>query len=709
MPGAIEVSGQRIALTRMGYFVGRGKKDKSPAENKGWMDHAKLRDVAYWQDAANYPTDDAANTLLLLDAGILAVDIDIDNDAHLVNQVMQLAMSALGETRVIRRRPNSTRAMIFYRVSDYRGGQQYKTVKAANGGQVELRTGSTKYAVVYGEHKEGGLYYWDQELKDTHGAALTQVTYEQVKDFRIHLFSMIGMPATTSEVNQHVVSVEPKQVEYLPMPLCLVDDFQRERQHSYALACLKVVCNSLAQMGEGDGRNLFITKEAFNMATMHQWFVGNEAPQALYAAAIECGYVRKKGDDVVRSLIGRQWEQGCASQHRVWSEPEQTNFTVGGKLVGEALAAPKARRPMQAPAKAPAPRGVVLREMSDVDDKPIQWHWKGFLPAGLLTLLVGAGGTGKSTVAFGFAATVTTGGCWPDNTRCTAPGNVLIWSSEDDVASTIKPRLRAAGADITKIQTIEGEQDEQGYPLPFDPATQMDTLREAVRKRGGVSLLIIDPIVSAVNGDMHKANDVRRSLNPIVEFAKEFGCAVIGISHFSKNTSGRNAAERVIGSQAFGALARMVLVTAEEQDTGERVFTRAKTNISPNGGGFGYSIEVGSVPASDGQAIETTRIVWGTALKGSAESILHDVEGEDATHSGRKIDDAVKFLIRTLQDGPIAANAVTEQAIHAGISPRTLKRARQDVGIEASKANFGGHWIWSLPLQHLKPVELLRG
>jgi hypothetical protein len=38
----------------------------------------------------------------------------------------------------------------------------------------------------------------------------------------------------------------------------------------------------------------------------------------------------------------------------------------------------------------------------------------------------------------------------------------------------------------------------------------MDELRVAVSRIGGISLLIIDPIITAVTGDMHKANDVRR-------------------------------------------------------------------------------------------------------------------------------------------------------------------------------------------------------
>jgi AAA domain len=94
--------------------------------------------------------------------------------------------------------------------------------------------------------------------------------------------------------------------------------------------------------------------------------------------------------------------------------------------------------------------------------------------------------------------------------------NVLIWSSEDDPADTIKPRLMAVSADERRYGVIQGVTDEHGLSCPFDAKRDMHDLRETLQCIGGISLLIIDPIVSAVSGDMHKANDVRRSLQAIV-------------------------------------------------------------------------------------------------------------------------------------------------------------------------------------------------
>ncbi|WP_263355500.1 AAA family ATPase, partial [Acidicapsa acidisoli] len=320
-------------------------------------------------------------------------------------------------------------------------------------------------------------------------------------------------------------------------------------------------------------------------------------------------------------------------------------------------------------------RTVSLLQGSQISERPITWLWDGYLPSGKLTLLAGAGGTGKSTIAFNLASTITNGSNWPDGSRLTNPGNVLIWSSEDDPADTIKPRLMAVGANDTRYGVISGTIDEQGLRCPFDAALDMDGLRAAVKSIGGISLLIIDPIITAVTGDMHKANDVRRDLQTIVDFAAEMNCAVLGITHFAKGTAGRNSAERVIGSQAFAALARMVLVAAKEEDSQKRVFTRAKSNNSVDTGGFSYSIE----PVSLRYGIIATRVVWGEPLEGSSRSILSEIEGEQVEDSSSKLAEAKAFLLETLRNGPVPSKELLEHA-------RETRDIKRDTLIRAQKA-----------------------
>lgn len=335
-------------------------------------------------------------------------------------------------------------------------------------------------------------------------------------------------------------------------------------------------------------------------------------------------------------------------------------------------------------------RIVKIRCGADIRPLPITWLWPGWIPAGKLTILAGAAGTGKTTLALALAAVLTAGGRWPDGTECRARGNVLIWSSEDVADDTLVPRLIASGADLARCHFIEGIAQD-GESVPFDPSQDIPDLRRAAEAIGGVSLLLIDPIVSAVAGDMHRANEVRRSLQAVVDFADAHGCAVIGITHFAKGGAGKAPQDRVIGSQAFGALARMVLVTAKEEGTNRRVMARAKSNIAPDDGGVAYSLELVSIAGG----IEATHAVWDGVIDGTAREILGDIEHDDSEGGGERLD-AEQFLRGLLADGPVPTRQIKADADGAGYSWATVRRAQKSLGIVATKGGMKEGWTWRL-------------
>ena len=337
---------------------------------------------------------------------------------------------------------------------------------------------------------------------------------------------------------------------------------------------------------------------------------------------------------------------------------------------------------------------VNLVSAASIKPVAIRWLWPGWLAQGKLHILAGAGGTGKTTLLLGLIATITTGGRWPDGSRCTEPGNAIIWSSEDDPGDTLVPRLAAAGADLSRVHIIQGRTNAQGDADPFDPANDIALLRAAAKEIGGVSLLMLDPIVSAVKGDMHKANDVRRALQGVVDFAEQNLCAVVGISHFAKGGAGSSPADRVIGSQAFSALARTVLVAAKQEDSDMRVLARAKSNIGTDEGGVSYTIE----PFDIGDGIEATRVVWGDAITGTAREILGDAEatgGDDRT----ELHEACDFLRDLLAHGPVPTKQIKADADGAGHAWATVRRAQKVVGAEARKQGMGSGWAWQLGVE----------
>ncbi|WP_080726857.1 AAA family ATPase [Ralstonia solanacearum] len=358
-------------------------------------------------------------------------------------------------------------------------------------------------------------------------------------------------------------------------------------------------------------------------------------------------------------------------------------------------ATPEAQAAFEAAQAKPAGLRLLLTCAADVVPEAIVWLWPGWLPAGKISILAGSPGTGKTTLALAMAAIVTMGDMWPDGSRMKKPGRVLIWSSEDDPADTLVPRLMAAGADLRRIHFAQAVADEHGELQPFDPARDMHLLSERLSEMGGADLLIVDPIVSAVSGGAHRVNDVRRNLQDLVNVAAAHRCAVLGVSHFAKGTRGTSPAERVIGSQAFVALARMVLVAGKDEAAERRILARAKSNISPDDGGVSYSIE----QVEAGTGITASRIVWGDLIEGTAREILGAVEQEDDQEERTERDEAVDFLRSLLEAGPTSVKAIKADSAGAGYAWRTIERAKRELGVEAHKAGMKEGWVWALPAE----------
>jgi putative DNA primase/helicase len=359
-------------------------------------------------------------------------------------------------------------------------------------------------------------------------------------------------------------------------------------------------------------------------------------------------------------------------------------------------------------------RNVDLIRASDVTPEAIAWLWTGWLAAGKMHVFGGAPGTGKTTICMSLAATVTTGGRWPDGTRSIA-GNVVIWSGEDDPADTLIPRLALSGADLSRVYFI-ADIREGNERRSFDPARDMEPLRRKLTEIGGVRLLIVDPVVSAIAGDSHKNAEVRRGLQPLVDLAAWMRCALLGITHFSKGTGGRDPVERLTGSLAFGALARVVLVAAKHQEEGDdgrtvRLFCRAKSNIGPDDGGFEYDLHQAELKTHPG--IFASSVLWGDAVEGAARDLLATADATGDDGEGGTLADAKRFLTDLLADGALPTKAIKADADGAGYSWATIRRAQKALGIEPMKE--GGHfgatkqqWLWRLPTEHAQ-CEHLQG
>ena len=348
---------------------------------------------------------------------------------------------------------------------------------------------------------------------------------------------------------------------------------------------------------------------------------------------------------------------------------------------------------------------VELLRGADLKPEPIRWLWPGWLAKGKLHVLAGAPGTGKTTLALDLAACVTSGRALPSGWR-PKPAGVIVWSGEDDPGDTLVPRLIAAGADLRRVHIV-GDVIQDGQRCAFDPARDVPKLAAACAGIDNTAMLIVDPLVSAVQGDSHKNAEVRRGLAPLVDLAARLDAALLGITHFSKGTQGRDPLERVSGSLAFGALARVVLGTVREpmnpdDPTAPRslVVARAKSNIGPDGDGFRYAFEQVELPKHLG--VTASRIAWGAALSGTASSLLSEPDKPKVAHPDAA--DAGSFLRELLADEPLTTKHVKRAADDAGYSWRTVQRAMQKAGVISKRQGVRLPALWSIPGHTIAPV-----
>jgi putative DNA primase/helicase len=336
----------------------------------------------------------------------------------------------------------------------------------------------------------------------------------------------------------------------------------------------------------------------------------------------------------------------------------------------------------------------VLVNGSSVTPSSHSWLWKYFLARGKCHMLGGPPGSAKTTVSMAITATVTTGGRWPDGTPSPI-GDVLIWSGEDDIDDTLLPRLLAMGADVSRVHFV-GDIGKGAARREFDPSSDLPALERSARKISNVALLIVDPVVMALgNADSHKNAETRRSLQPLVALAKALNAALIGITHFTKGSAARDPLERITGSIAFGALPRVVFGVVKSAEDGLRRFVRVKSNIGPDGGGFIYTLE--QKPLAGYPEISASCVTWGESLEGPASELLAVAEATEDQEERSAQREAEEFLREELIDGRVPAKELVQKARGQGISERTLKRARQNLGVVSRKS--GDRWYLALPDQ----------
>ena len=336
-----------------------------------------------------------------------------------------------------------------------------------------------------------------------------------------------------------------------------------------------------------------------------------------------------------------------------------------------------------------------LINMESVEVEEIKWLFYPFIPYGKVTIIQGDPGEGKTTMVLQIIAKLTRGkpilpasfekrkeperaDAITDenkadmevskNKQCLQqPVNVIYQTAEDGLGDTIKPRLLAAGADCSKVLVIDDREQ---------PLTMLDIRLEEAIIQTKARLVVLDPIQGFLGSDvdMHRANEIRPVMKRVAVLAEKYQCAIILIGHMNKNSNGKSS-YRGLGSIDFQAAARSVLIVGrikEEPET--RVVCHVKSSLAPEGKSIAFRLD------------QHNGFEWIGEYDISADELLC------GDSRGQKSRQAKEFLEKILSDGGMAQKKI--EAGKCGIKSKTLRNAKQELGIDAVKR--GNQWFWIL-------------
>lgn len=265
------------------------------------------------------------------------------------------------------------------------------------------------------------------------------------------------------------------------------------------------------------------------------------------------------------------------------------------------------------------------KTFAEVEETDQPWLWPGYVPEGLLTVLIAPPGASKTTLVSDIAARVSRGDAWPDGTGAVPPAPVILAALEDASESSMIHKLKAAHADLANVVDASGGPDGDGLELTLD---HMAWLHEVAAEHPGVALIVVDTLSASATRPITTHTGLKAMLKPLNSLAKATGAAVILTAHTRKD--GQPA-----GGQALISIPRHLLQIERSKETpGERTLSVLKSNVTADDGeGIRYSL------AGDGPA---TTIEW------AWDAVRHG-PGPDATGQAR--------ILLLLRNSPVPLSA----------------------------------------------------
>lgn len=170
--------------------------------------------------------------------------------------------------------------------------------------------------------------------------------------------------------------------------------------------------------------------------------------------------------------------------------------------------------------------------------------WRGRIPCGDVTLVYGEGAAGKGRMICDLIGRVTTGRPMPLCPPGTAmePGSVIVIQPEDDPNEQVAHRLRAAGADLSRVYDLTRLEGGSRFKLSARIGVEghlphlrqvIDTLEAEGRNP---RMVVIDPLAAVVGwGTINTNPGARALMEPLQDLAKDTGVAILVVAHTVKS------------------------------------------------------------------------------------------------------------------------------------------------------------------------------
>ena len=303
--------------------------------------------------------------------------------------------------------------------------------------------------------------------------------------------------------------------------------------------------------------------------------------------------------------------------------------------------------------------------MADIQERKAAWLIDGFIPRNELTILGGAGGIGKTFIWTALAAAVSSGrkpfllnDSFSDNNE-TLPQKVMFFSSEDDLGAVLRGRLRASGANLENIITVDSSSPD------FQRVKLNSAFLEQLIERYRPALVIFDPLQSFLppRTDMRARNDMREAVSKLHVFGAKYGTTFLVVAHTNKAAGvwGRN---RLADSSDLWDAARAVLICGmAEQKSGLRYLSPEKSSYGPLARTVLFRVED-----------NTVSFVGYSDLRD--EDYVRAASKQSAVAPERE--SAERFILEYLDaHGESKVKDLDTAAAGSFISPHTLRRAKE--------------------------------